>query len=75
MTNRFYEEALIKKEYLKTYKWLLTLITGGVILNNRLFSVKSDIRSVADIIISFKGLFLLLRNGTIRDKNPISMSV
>lgn len=54
---------------------LLTLMTGGGILNNRLFSVKSDIRRVADIIINFNGLFFLFLKGTIRDKKPIRMSV
>ena len=32
-----------------------TWTTGGCTLNNRLFSVKSSTRNVADIIISLRG--------------------
>jgi len=51
------------------------VITGGFTLNNLVFSTNSSIRNVADMIISFKGLLRLLRNGTILDSKPIKMSV
>ena len=35
---------------------IITCTTGGGVLNNRLFSVKSFTLKVADIIISFSGL-------------------
>lgn len=50
-------------------------MTGGGYLNNLLFSVKSSIRKVADMIIKRRGSFLLQRNGTILDSSPINISV
>lgn len=52
-----------------------TLITGGVVLKRRGFSVKSSSLRVADMTTSFRGLPRLFLRGTIRDKRPIKMSV
>lgn len=54
---------------------IITFITGGGSLNSLVFSVKSSILSVADMIISLNGFPRFLLKGTIRDKRPSRMSV
>ena len=60
---------------MKSKKVKITFKTGGLgSLKSLGFSVKSSTLRVADIIISFNGLFFFRRMGRILERMPMSMS-